>query len=53
MEHSLYDAWEVDSDSKTPWRVQLINYVARFKSESDAQKYVVAVRRERKRMGLK
>lgn len=53
MSHALYDTWEVESDFKTPWRVQLLNYVARFKSESDAQKYVVAVRRERKRLGLK
>jgi hypothetical protein len=60
MQHELYDIWEVeltDNISKVdldkPWKVQLIKYVANFPTQGAAQRYVNAVKAERKKQGLK
>lgn len=51
--HLLYDVWEDPSKSYHRWKVQLIGYVAYFRSKAAAEKYVESVKQERKRLGLK
>lgn len=51
VHHALYDIWE--SAEAGWWCAQLVNFIGHFNSEAAAQRYVAAVRVERKRLGLK
>ena len=57
MPRQLYEIWLSDSELESPaaqqWCLQMHNYVAHFKTEAQAQRYVAAVKTERKRQGLK
>jgi len=51
MKPELFSIWEEPTPLKLslPWRVQLVNYIAQFPTEADAQKYVDSVKKERER----
>jgi hypothetical protein len=49
----LYEIWEVPSRSYHPISVQLVNYVANFRTREMAERYIAAVKAERKKLGLK
>jgi hypothetical protein len=51
-QHKWWDIWQED-DGDFDWRCQAINYVARFKTEEDAKKYVAATIKYRTDKGLK
>ena len=60
MKRELYDIWEIELTEETtkadldkPWKVQLVKYVANFPTQSAAQRYVNAIKAERKRQGIK
>ena len=57
MPRQLYEIWlsdsELESPAAQPWCLQMHNYVAHFKTEAQAQRYIAAVKTERKRQGLK
>jgi hypothetical protein len=53
MKRELYDIWEDKTFATRPWLVQLVDYVAHFATEAQAQRYVTAIKTERKRLGLK
>ena len=52
MSRQLFDIWE-DPIGSGEWNAQMINFVGHFKSEAQAQRYVTAVKAERKKLGLK
>jgi predicted amidohydrolase len=53
VKHELYDIWFDETARRLAWKVQLIDYVAGFETEGQAQRYVTAVKAERKKLGLK
>jgi len=49
MKRPLFDIWEdMDDIGPSPWRVQMINYVAEFTTKTQAEKFVAATERARK-----
>jgi hypothetical protein len=55
MKRELYDIWEEADPLGHPnlWRCQLINFIASFPSQEYAERYVAAVKKTRKELGLK
>lgn len=57
MPRQLYEIWldetGLESAPAQPWCLQMHNYIAHFKTEAQAQRYIAAVKTERKKQGLK
>lgn len=48
-----FEIWEDDSYPLLPWRAQMIDYVAYFKTKEQAEGYIAAVKKYRETWGLK
>lgn len=55
MPHSRFEIWE-ENNTQFPlwtWRVQMLNYVARFTTRESAERFVAATKIYREKEGLK
>lgn len=53
MTHVRYEIWEEPSTPRHPWRLQLVNYVANFRTREAAEKYAAKVKEYREKQRIK
>lgn len=47
MKRQLFDIWQDTETTGAPWRAQMVNYVAHFRDEDSAKRFVDATRKAR------